>query len=497
MDKLLVKQFEAQWTVILAISLLVYEISSIIYNLYFHPLSKFPGPWLARSTLLWRLWYTMNGRHHHNVHNAHAKYGHVFRVSPNELSFASLQSYKDIYGYPAPGSPQCIKSDFYDIFGNGFKTGCIGSERDPKVHALKKKNLLAAFSAKALASQEDIIQRCIDVFVSKIGPISQESSKGIDLVEWFEMSSFDLLGEMAFGESFGCIQSEKHHFWIDLVLQHVREITLMDNLRRFRLFSGLAEWILPSLILSVRAKHTKYTRAKVQKRLESTSPRQDFLTNVVGKVKSGDVPLEEMAAHSSTLIIAGGETTATTLSAVMFYLLKSPKAMEKLKAEIRGRYKTYDEIHSTSALQLPYLQATINEALRIHPSGAHGFPRISPGTRIDGYWIPKGTEIYTSTWSVSHSAEYFNDPDAFLPERWIDPDTNDIKEASQPFSLGYRACIGRSFAYLQMSLVLSKIIYKYDIKLLNEDLDWEAQSKHYVMWWKAPIRVRASNRLAA
>lgn len=118
-----------------------------------------------------------------------------------------MQSYKDIYGFPPPGSEQCIKSDFYDIFGNGFKTGCIGSERNPKAHAKKKKNLLAAFSAKALAAQEDIIQRCIDGFVSKIGPLSQKSPKGINLVEWFEMSSFDLLGEMAFGESFGCVQS--------------------------------------------------------------------------------------------------------------------------------------------------------------------------------------------------------------------------------------------------------------------------------------------------
>ncbi|KAI1381281.1 putative cytochrome P450 [Hypoxylon crocopeplum] len=483
MDITLLEQLKAQWAEVLAYSLLAYEVGSIIYNLYFHPLAKFPGPWLARSTLLWRLWCTMDGRHHENFHKQHARYGPVFRVSPNELSFSSLQSYKDIYGYPPPGSEQCIKSDFYDIFGNGFNTGCIGSERNPKVHAKKKKHLLAAFSAKALAAQEDIIQRCIDGFVLKIGPISQKSSEGINL--------------MAFGESFGCIQSEKHHFWIDLVLQHVREITLMDNLRRFTFLSGFAKWILPSLIMSVRARHTGYTRAKVQRRLESTSSRQDFLTNVVEKVKSSDVPLEEMAAHSSTLIIAGGETTATTLAAVMYYLLKTPKAMEKLKAEICSGYKAYGEIDSTSALQLPYLQAAFNEALRIHPSGAHGHPRISPGTRIDGHWVPKGTEVYTSTWSVSHGAEYFTDPDAFIPERWTDLDSEDIKEASQPFSLGFRACIGRSFAYLQMSLVLSKMIYTYDFELLNKDLDWEAQSKHYVMWWKAPIQVRATNRLTA
>lgn len=76
----------------------------------------------------------------------------------------------------------------------------------------------------------------------------------------------------------------------------------MDNLRRFKIISLLLEWILPSLIMSVRGRHTAYTRAKVRKRLEGGSIRQDFLTNVVEKVKSGEVPLEEMAAHSSTLM---------------------------------------------------------------------------------------------------------------------------------------------------------------------------------------------------
>lgn len=75
----------------------------------------------------------MSGRQHRIFRAEHHKYGDVFRVSPNELSFASLQSYRDIYGFPPAGQQQFIKSDFYDVFGSGFKTGCIGSERDPKV----------------------------------------------------------------------------------------------------------------------------------------------------------------------------------------------------------------------------------------------------------------------------------------------------------------------------------------------------------------------------
>lgn len=167
--------------------------------------------------------------------------------------------------------------------------------------------------------------------------------------------------------------------------------------------------------------------------------------------------------------IAGGETTATSLAATLYYVLKTPSVLAKLTDEIRGRYNSHEDINANTALQLPYLQAVINETLRVHPSGAHGFPRLSPGGTVDGHWVPAGvsshhfclyrlgntlegvgltdlmvqTEVYTSTWSVSHDRRYFANPDTFNPARWTDPECKDLKEASQPFSLGLRACIGR------------------------------------------------------
>jgi cytochrome P450 len=90
--------------------------------------------------------------------------------------------------------------------------------------------------------------------------------------------------------------------------------------------------------------------------------------------------------------IAGGETVATFLAAVTYFLLKDPelKSYNRLCKEIRAAFKTYLDINATTAQQLPFLQAVINEGLRIYPPGSQGFPRISPGQEIDGYWIPKG-----------------------------------------------------------------------------------------------------------
>ncbi|CAO1604330.1 hypothetical protein XANCAGTX0491_007889 [Xanthoria calcicola] len=122
----------------------------LIYNLYLHPLANFPGPFWARACLLWRIRHSMGGRFHRSIENAHRKYGVVFRVSPNELSFSSVRSWKDVYG-PRPDQACFPKSDFYDIFGAGFKSGCIGSERDPVRHSQMKRLLAPAFSRKALA----------------------------------------------------------------------------------------------------------------------------------------------------------------------------------------------------------------------------------------------------------------------------------------------------------------------------------------------------------
>ena len=103
------------------------------------------------------------------------------------------------------GKPTFIKSEFYEVFGAGFDSNCIGSERDPQVHSRMKRNLLGAFSIKSLREQEDTIQNCIDRFLLVVG-VEGNKERGIDMTKWFEMIAFDVLGEMAFGESFDCIE---------------------------------------------------------------------------------------------------------------------------------------------------------------------------------------------------------------------------------------------------------------------------------------------------
>ncbi|KAK1638560.1 cytochrome P450, partial [Colletotrichum phormii] len=480
----------AAFSVILAVLCLL---TTCIYNAYFHKLAAFPGPLLGGCSLIWRIYHSQTGRFHYAIQEQHRKHGPVVRVSPNELSFATVESWKAIYGHRVAGAPPVIKSELYDIYGAGFKSLCIGSERDPHKHGQMRKMLSAAFSTKMLLDQEDIITKTVDAFVHRLGEDGFKS-EGLNMTKWFEMIAFDSLGEMAFGESFHSVKAGKPHNWSEIIVSHLYFITLVDNLRRLPFVARLIRVLFPST-LAVQNQNSQYSRKKVEERLSKKSNRNDFLSTVVKSYEVGAVDKEEMAAHVSTLTFLMSETTATFLAAATYYLLRNPVCLLKLQAEIKNRFSSVEEINATAARQLPYLQAVINEGLRLYAPGSQGFPRLSPGMKVGDVMFLLA-EVFTHAWTLTHSEQYFSDPKSFKPERWLDADSTDVREASQPFSMGPRGFLGQNFAYMEINLILAKMLWKYNLDLVNKEVDWEQESQLHVMWWKPALMVRFTERKA-
>lgn len=131
----------------------------------------------------------------------------MVRVAPNQLSFNSAQSWKDIYG-PRKGHAAFIKSSFYDGGNFADQAHSIVSERDPAKHNEMRKFLSNAFSDRSLKEQEHLVAEVIDEFVEQVGKLGM-SSNGIDLTNWFNLLTFDIIGELAFGESFNGVKSGK------------------------------------------------------------------------------------------------------------------------------------------------------------------------------------------------------------------------------------------------------------------------------------------------
>lgn len=177
--------------------------------------------------------------------------------------------------------------------------------------------------------------------------------------------------------------------------------------------------------------------------------RPDFMTEVLkhNGDKGAKLTPAEIANNAVVLLTAGSETTATLLSGVTYSLLRNPHAMQKLKAEVRGRWKQYEEITLDEVNNAPYLLAVLQEGLRYFPPVPTGFQRKVPkgGAVVSGVYLPEDTCVSVSQLPMGRSELYFKDANSFIPERWLDDPrfVNDKKDIVQPFSFGPRNCLGK------------------------------------------------------
>ncbi|KAF8461531.1 putative cytochrome P450, partial [Kalaharituber pfeilii] len=448
------------------------------YNLYLHPLAKFPGPKLAAISPLWFSVAALSGKQAEYYKEVHRKYGSVVRVAQNDLSFTSPAAWKDIHSHHA-GQPTFIKAGFYYQDPKHLTLPNIINEANVAKHAQVRRLHAPAFSAKALKEQETIIDRYINLLVQRLWKRYADRQKGPDgeycnFVDWYNYTTFDAIGDLAFGDStaFACLENERSHPWVSTLLDSIFFLGSRDVFRCYPFMVNVGNWLTPKKITNVRARSIKYSREMVKQCMSKETDRKDFMNYMVQCTNDPEFSQVDFAANAQVLIAAGAETTSTLLSGVTYYIMKTRNVYQRLKEEIRSSFQNYWDINSLTTQQLPYLNTVIEEGLRIYPPVPIGLPRVSPGAVVDGHYIPAGVTVSVHGYAVTHNPDNFKDPDTFIPERWL-PECkfNDKKEASQPFLLGPRTCIGTNVAYLEIRVILAKLIYCYDFDFVRPDLD--------------------------
>ncbi|KAL3417257.1 benzoate 4-monooxygenase cytochrome P450 [Phlyctema vagabunda] len=394
-----------------------------------------------------------------------------------------------------------VKSQFYDGGSFADEAHSIVSARDPREHADMRRYLSSAFSIHAFKEQEHLVAEVVDRFIDKIGERGMDSD-GIDLTMWFNLATFDIIGSLAFGQSFGGLNSGREHFWVSIVVKALGMGALADCFSRFPSLEIVIRNSFPRLLTKIiedTRRHEAYTLDLVKRRIAHITDRKDFLTKILEVRESEHITDVQIAAHSSDFVIAGSETTATALSCITYYLQKCPEVLGRLQTEIDNAFDTYERIDHSTTATLPYLNAIILEGMRIYPPLPFALPRVVPpgGDTVDNYYIPEGTIVSTNPFAASMSASNFEDAWAFKPERWLAGNNKDDLEASQPFSVGVRACLGRNLGWLELRTFLAKIHFRYDLKLVDPLLDWHGDSRMYTLWKKPKMKVVVSERLAS
>lgn len=190
---------------------------------------------------------------------------------------------------------------------------------------------------------------------------------------------------------------------------------------------------------------------------------------------------DDLWQEALLLIIAGSDTSSTTLAGTVFYLTRHPRVYARLVQEVRTTFQTADEIRSGTKLSgCHYLRACLNESMRMSPPAPNDMTReVMPGgLEVDGMHVPGGTQIGTGTYSLHHNESVFPDPFVYRPERWIVDEEKGVsaddvaraESAFAPFSTGPRACIGKNLAYMELTITLARLLYRLDIKLPEKNV---------------------------
>ncbi|KAL4736476.1 cytochrome P450 [Aspergillus similis] len=474
----------------------------------FSPLRPIPGPKSWTLFPLLRHISAILGRFDAEMRRFHAQYGPVVRFGPSEVSFITADAWKAIYGH---GHTQLPK-----IMHSAVDPQSIVFSNDTD-HARYRRALSHAFSAKGLQEQEPLIQSYVDKLIVRLKGVA-ESGRPDDMVKWFNLTTFDIIGDLAFGEPFGGLDSAEYHDWVSTIFQSVKAnpfIFLKDTYPMLGWF--LLRAIVPKSISQARRRQDEHSRVTVQKRLSSiTHTRPDFVDSMLrGRSRScsendwektqAALTDSEIVANSNLLIIAGSETTATLLSGTTYWILRSPRVLSRAVCEVRSVMKGEADITVQKvSTELPYLLACFDEAFRLYPPVPTGLQRrtLAP-TRISGYEIPQGTKVSIHQSAAYRSHSNFHLPNDFIPERWLpdaknnpsSPFYHDNRAVVQPFSVGPRNCIGRNLAFAEMRVILARVLWNFDLELCQESENWSDQ-KSYVLWEKGALMCRLKARRA-
>jgi averantin hydroxylase len=310
------------------------------------------------------------------------------------LCYTDSSALKTIYGRHNPvteGFSEMSKNRFeYQKSANGSENllGAIGQDD----HSRFQKLFTHAFSERGMREMQPRIQGFVDLMIQ--GMKEAACPNHADMLKWYNWTTFDLIGDLAFGESFHCLETKSTHPWIAVLLGNLKTL----GFRMVMLLYGL-DWLLPYLtpkrLLEHRTTNMRYTREKMAKRMEKGKGQGDFFDKAIAQsdfTKGTGMTRDEMDSNAASLVLAGSETTATLLTGVTFLLCKHPDILEKLNEEVRSTFAREEDIDLMSVGKLEYMLAVLDEALRIYPPAPNTGARIVPpqGYMVAGKWVPGG-----------------------------------------------------------------------------------------------------------
>ncbi|KAF5864081.1 hypothetical protein ETB97_008486 [Aspergillus alliaceus] len=493
---------------ILLLTAILVTVCRVIYNLFFHPLHRFPGPRIAAATTWWRAYKEVYKQETiaKLLFDLHEKYGDIVRIGPNELHFGNISAFHEIYnGTKRWDKDECLYRT------PGLQSGSFVFLKYEE--AKQRRDVLQPmFSKKAISNIESLVWRNANTLASAITKVNS-TGRSIDLLYAFRSFTLDTIMCFTFGNSVNALDAPGFKDPLIIAMDaSLRAIPLLKNFPLIRkllhsLPTGLIMRVLPdpnnvaSRVCNARTMiEEELTEVLRSPRKLDDAPHQTIFHRMLDAKAHRSRAISNYATlldEGITIIFAGGNTVADTLLVGHWNLLNQAHTLARLKSELLTVWPDLQQPPSLKELEeLPLLTATIKESLRHLPMGA-SLPRVVPptGAMISGEQIPPGTTVGMAILHVHQSEKVFKNASSFIPDRWLEDGAGELEQWLVSFSRGPRMCFGINLAWCELYVAFATMIRRFDMTVdqtTAEDMEWREcigvyYSRRHLHAWCQPV----------
>ncbi|KAI9372980.1 cytochrome P450 [Aspergillus egyptiacus] len=466
-----------------------------IYRLYFHPLSKIPGPKLTAITHGYEFYYDVicGGRFLFQIEKMHQQYGPIVRINPREVHVSDPAFYDEIYS----SSTRVRDKDpfFVPTFALPL---CLAATVSHKTHRFRRSLLNNFFSKRSVMELSPACEEIVQKLMRRLEESYQEKAV-IQLSDAFSALSSDIITHYCFGKSWDFLDDRT--FCSDIRMA-VTEATAHVHLNRFLPWLVQLQYLVPlqvmfwlqpgtaALFRVAKGIYDQSTEAMQRSgshdfKASTETPETASKTGrtIFDRLTDPSLPpyertLQHLQDEASELLTAGTEATGDALARAAYYLAKDKVILDKLRAELKQVMPTPTSTATWRELeQLPYLTGVINEALRLSYGLLGRLPRVAPTEALEysGYIIPPGSPVSSATYFIHRDPTLFPEPEKFDPTRWTTASEkhDNLRRYLVPFTRGTRACLGMNLVYMKLYMTIACFVRRFDIELqdtLPEDI---------------------------
>lgn len=470
----------------------VYAFNLVVHRLYFHPLAKFPGPKIAAATQWYETYFDIvkkgGGQFTFEVKRMHKKYGPIVRINPHELHIDDPAYYEVVY----PTNKPVDKLEFFSHQFNMPDT--VAPTCPAALHRSRRQALAPMFSRKRIIEHGSSIQHIVDQLSYHLDNEHVGTGVPTNISHMWAASVTDVIINIVFGEPSHYLDAPAFSDPFPLAVRNISQLTHTLNHFGFLMRKVPLTWLKPFLpdlrcFLGFRdtleAKISLLMREDRKQDFENSAVRTLFHEMMDSKLSPQDLRLQRVVDEAMLMIGAGIESSKQALTVACFYVLTDPEIEARLRAELEAGIPDPEQMpHFQELESLEYLEAVMNEALRLSMGAVQRLPRIRRDTHLTyGAWtIPANTPVSQDNYSNNLNDVVFPEPDRFLPSRWLGnpkvPATKPlVKDGILPaeerplghymtsFSKGTRMCLGINLAKADLLVSLAMLFRKHKMRL--------------------------------